>query len=115
MEELSSRDYVVYMLFIALCNNCNHNVFIRRWGSRNNLKMYKIIWLIKSRAPDTYAEIFKHIPCKFGDDLCLAKSIAMAIRKRLKSIQNVKTIGDLCHEFGRIYGAGVNGNDGESG
>jgi len=82
---------------IRLCGNSKlHNVYIRRWGSRNTLKGSKIVSMIKDTDFNTYIRLMVILGC--SDDSCLSKSITQFIIRNFKSLHGeVYKLGDICN------------------
>jgi len=98
------RDAVAATL-LEICGKCGEDVFLRRWGSRDHFKAYKLIALIKRVDWPAYARLFDAFSCKFGDDMCLYRALMNYLRRRLKSFESIYTLRDLCDALrnGYIY------------
>jgi len=102
-----SRDAVAEIL-LEVCERCegeDGEIFLRRWGSRDRFKAYKLIALIKKVDWSAYERLFDAFSCKFGDDMCLYRALMNHLRRRLKSFESIYTLRDLCYELrsGEVY------------
>jgi len=81
----------------------NGNCMLRRYGSRNSFKAYKLLNIIRKRNRDLFIMLLMETGC-MDDMQCLARVVTRYLTIRLKSsFRNVYTLGDLCRE---LYGDG---------
>jgi len=110
LQRTRARDEKTYMVYLAvsvICQNSSyHKIYLRRWGSRNHVKAYKLGLLLKKEDPLLYNELFKYFRCNNGSHKCLGKSIWGFLLVKFKSmnidIDSIETVGDLCNELHRL-------------
>jgi len=91
------------MSWVCTYTRNNGNFVLRRYGSRNNFKAYKLLNIIRKRNRDLFIMLLIETGCMY-DMQCLARVVTRYLTIRLKSsFRNVYTLGDLCRE---LYGDG---------
>ena len=98
------RTYKFFEILLDVCDRVENpdKIFIRRWGTRNNFKAYRVVVLIKRYCPTRFYELFSIFTCDEDDYACLSRAINILLRKRIKSFNNISTLGGLCREIRKL-------------
>jgi len=92
--------------WMCTCIESNNNLVLRRHGSRNNFKAYKLLNILRKKNRNLFIMLLMETGC-MGDMQCLARVLTRYLTTRLKSsFRNIYTLGDLCRE---LYGDGQRG------